>query len=159
MLEEKAQAKKCEEMEGLLEEGQSVIEENEDGTATRDVGIILSAQKVEHYEIAAYGGLTTLAKTLGRDDIAEILAEEKETDELPTGIAKVISISRQLPKVETNNDMIFLYMPIIDLEIALSLRAYSQAGNTQQGKKDFAANTAYLFFLLPREIMMMKYTR
>jgi ferritin-like metal-binding protein YciE len=92
LLEEKAQAKKCEGMEGLVEEGQSVIEETDAGTATRDVGIIISAQKVEHYEIAAYGGLATLAKTLGRDDIAEILAEtlaeEKETDELLTEIAE-----------------------------------------------------------------------
>lgn len=92
LLEEKAQAKKCDGMQGLVEEGQSVIEETDEGTATRDVGIIISAQKVEHYEIAAYGGLATLAKTLGRDDIAEILgetlAEEKETDELLTQIAE-----------------------------------------------------------------------
>ena len=92
LLEEKAQAKKCEAMEGLVEEGQSVIEETEKGTATRDVGIIIAAQKVEHYQIAAYGGLATLAKTLGRDDVAEILAEtlaeEKETDELLTEIAE-----------------------------------------------------------------------
>ena len=92
LLEEKAQAKKCEAMEGLVEEGQSIIEETEEGTATRDVGIILAAQKVEHYEIASYGGLATLARTLGRDDIAEILAEtlaeEKETDELLTEIAE-----------------------------------------------------------------------
>jgi ferritin-like metal-binding protein YciE len=92
LLEEKAQAKKCDGMEGLIEEGESVIEDTDEGTATRDVGIILSAQKVEHYEIAAYGGLATLAKTLGRDDIAEILeetlAEEKETDEILTAIAE-----------------------------------------------------------------------
>ena len=92
LLDEKAQAKKCEAMVGLVEEGQTVIDETDKGTATRDVGIIISAQKVEHYEIAAYGGLATLAKTLGRDDIAEILAEtlaeEKETDELLTEIAE-----------------------------------------------------------------------
>ena len=54
--------------------------------------MLLSAQKVEHYEISAYGGLATLAKTLGRDDSAEILAEtlaeEKETDEILTAIAE-----------------------------------------------------------------------
>jgi ferritin-like metal-binding protein YciE len=92
MLEMKAQAKKCDGMEGLVEEGESVIEDTEEGTATRDVGLIISAQKVEHYEIAAYGGLAQLAKTLGRNDIAEILgetlAEEKETDELLTEIAE-----------------------------------------------------------------------
>jgi ferritin-like metal-binding protein YciE len=92
LLDEKAQAKKCDAMEGLIEEGESIVEDTEDGTATRDVGIILAAQKIEHYEIASYGGLATLAKTLGRDDIAEILAEtlaeEKETDELLTEIAE-----------------------------------------------------------------------
>jgi ferritin-like metal-binding protein YciE len=92
LLEEKPQAKKCDGMQGLVEEGQSVIEDTDKGTATRDVGIILSAQKIEHYEISAYGGLATLAKTLQRDDIASILAEtleeEKETDELLTEIAE-----------------------------------------------------------------------
>ena len=92
LLEEKAQGKKCDAMEGLVVEGQSIIEETEEGTATRDVGLILAAQKVEHYEIATYGGLAQLAKTLGRDDISTILettlAEEKETDVLLTGIAE-----------------------------------------------------------------------
>jgi ferritin-like metal-binding protein YciE len=92
LLEKKAQAKKCDAMEGLVAEGESIIEETDAGTATRDVGLILAAQKVEHYEIATYGGLRQLATTLGREDIAEILdetlAEEKETDELLTGIAE-----------------------------------------------------------------------
>jgi ferritin-like metal-binding protein YciE len=92
LLEEKAQAKKCDAMEGLVSEGQSIIEDTDEGTATRDVGLILAAQKVEHYEIATYGGLAQLAKTLGREDIAQILettlAEERETDELLTAIAE-----------------------------------------------------------------------
>jgi ferritin-like metal-binding protein YciE len=92
LLEEKPQAKKCDGMAGLVEEGETVISETDGGTATRDVGIIISAQKVEHYEIAAYGGLATLAKTMNREDIAEILAEtlaeEKETDQLLTEIAE-----------------------------------------------------------------------
>jgi ferritin-like metal-binding protein YciE len=92
MLDEKVQAKKCDAMEGLVQEGEGVIEDTEDGSVTRDVGIILAAQKVEHYEIATYGGLAQLAKTLGREDIAEILgqtlAEEKEADELLTNIAE-----------------------------------------------------------------------
>jgi ferritin-like metal-binding protein YciE len=92
LIGEKAQAKKCEAMEGLVKEGESVIEDTEDGSATRDVGLIISAQKVEHYEIAAYGGLTQLAKTLGMDDVAEILAstleEEKQADQTLTDIAE-----------------------------------------------------------------------
>jgi ferritin-like metal-binding protein YciE len=91
-LGEKAQAKKCEAMEGLTKEGDTVVEETEDGTSTRDVGIIVSAQKVEHYEISAYGSLITLAKTMGQDEIADILAqtleEEKEADQLLTQIAE-----------------------------------------------------------------------
>lgn len=92
LLEEKAQAKKCDAMEGLVAEGEGIIEDTDAGTATRDVGLILAAQKVEHYEIATYGGLAQLARTLDREDIAailvETLTEEKETDELLTGIAE-----------------------------------------------------------------------
>ena len=82
MLGKKAQAKKCE----------AVIGETENGSMTRDVGIIISAQKVEHYEIAAYGGLTQLANTMGLEDVAgilyETLEEEKQADMLLTEIAE-----------------------------------------------------------------------
>lgn len=92
LLGEKAQAKKCEAMEGLVKEGEDIIEETEEGTSTRDVGIIMAAQKVEHYEIATYGGLATLARTLGEEEVAgvleEILAEEKDADISLTGIAE-----------------------------------------------------------------------
>jgi len=91
LLGKKPQAKKCDAMEGLLKEGESVIEETEDGSMTRDVGIIISAQKVEHYEIAAYGGLAQLATTMGLEDVAEILnttlEEEKEADSILSQIA------------------------------------------------------------------------
>ena len=92
MLGEKPRGKKCEAMEGLVKEGESVIEDTEDGSATRDVALIMAGQKVEHYEIATYGGLAQLAKTLGKEDIAnilgEILEEEKEADELLTNLAE-----------------------------------------------------------------------
>jgi len=92
MLGKKPQAKKCEAMEGLVKEGESVVEETEDGSMTRDVGIIVAAQKVEHYEIATYGGLVQLAKTMGENEIADLLAqtleEEKQTDEGLTEIAE-----------------------------------------------------------------------
>lgn len=88
----KAQAKKCDGMEGIVAEGNGTIEETEKGTATRDVGLIMAAQKVEHYEIATYGGLVQLATTLGLDDVADLLKqtleEEKETDRLLTEIAE-----------------------------------------------------------------------
>lgn len=86
LMGEKVQAKKCDAMEGLTIEGEATINDTYAGTASRDVGLIMAAQKVEHYEIATYGGLTQLAKTMGKEDIAEILAqtlsEEKEADAL-----------------------------------------------------------------------------
>ena len=92
LLGEKPQAKKCDAMEGLTKEGEGIIESTEAGTATRDVGIILASQKVEHYEIATYGGLVQLATTLGLADVAailaETLAEEKTADQLLTQVAE-----------------------------------------------------------------------
>ena len=80
---EKAVAKKCDAMEGLIKEGESIMEETEIG-AVRDAGIIAASQKIEHYEIATYGTLVAFARTLGEDEAAEILAttlaEEKEAD-------------------------------------------------------------------------------
>lgn len=88
----KPQSKKCEAMEGITKEGDSIVEETEEGTSTRDVGLILAGQKVEHYEIATYGGLVQLARNLGHDDVAEILEttlnEEKTADETLTSIAE-----------------------------------------------------------------------
>ena len=92
LMGEKARGKKCDAMEGLVKEAESVIEDTEEGTSTRDVALIIAAQKVEHYEIAAYGGLATLAKTLGKNEVKELLGqsleEEKETDELLTQLAE-----------------------------------------------------------------------
>lgn len=92
LLGKKPQAKKCDAMEGITKEGESIIEETEDGSATRDVGIILAAQKVEHYEIATYGGLAQLATTLGLEDVAALLQqtleEEKTADETLSDIAE-----------------------------------------------------------------------
>lgn len=92
LLGKKAQGKKCEAMEGLTKEAESIIEETEKGSSTRDVGIIMAAQKVEHYEIATYGGLAQLAKTMGLTEVGELLGqtlqEEKDTDENLTSIAE-----------------------------------------------------------------------
>jgi len=92
LMGKRPQAKKCDAMEGLIKEGESIVEETEDGSMTRDVGIIMAAQKVEHYEIASYGGLVQLAKTMGMDEAAGILEqtleEEKQTDQGLTEIAE-----------------------------------------------------------------------
>ncbi|WP_434031214.1 ferritin-like domain-containing protein [[Pseudomonas] boreopolis] len=82
---------KCAAMEGLIEEGKEIIESVEAGPL-RDAALIGGAQKVEHYEIAAYGTLTALAKQLGYKDalplLLETLKEEKATDEKLTMLAK-----------------------------------------------------------------------
>lgn len=79
-------------LQGIFDEGWQVIDETEAGTAQRDVALIIAAQKVEHYEMACYGSLATLARTLGKQEVAglleDTLAEEKETDALLTEIAE-----------------------------------------------------------------------
>lgn len=92
ILGEDAKGKKCPAMEGIVTEGEEVIEETDEGTAQRDVGLIFAGQKAEHYEIATYGGLVTLAQTMGYDDAVELLQqtleEEKNADSLLTQIAE-----------------------------------------------------------------------
>ena len=91
LLEMTPRAKKWEGMAGLIQEGQQAMEDTDDGTATRDAALIIAAQKVEHYEIASYGSLVQLAKTIGLDEAVNILQttldEEKETDVLLTELA------------------------------------------------------------------------
>ena len=86
------QGKKCEAMDGLIKEAKSIINETQSGTMTRDAALIIAAQKVEHYEIATYGGLVQLAITLGRHRAAVLLdktlKEEEETDHNLTFIAE-----------------------------------------------------------------------
>ena len=90
LLNEKAVAKKCEAMDGLIKEGQEIMESTESGPV-RDAGIIAASQKIEHYEIATYGTLVAFAKTLGENEAAaileEILGEEKEADSVLTDAA------------------------------------------------------------------------
>jgi ferritin-like metal-binding protein YciE len=89
---EEADAKKCPAMSGIFEEAEDIIDDTDEGSAQRDVGIIFAAQKAEHYEIAAYGSLAQLAKTLGYTEAKELLGqtmlEEKQADELLSQIAE-----------------------------------------------------------------------
>ena len=91
ILGEKAAAKKCEAMDGLITEAEELMKEVKD-EVVRDAAIISAAQKVEHYEIASYGTLCAFAKTLGEDEIAGILEqtlnEEKQADETLTTVAE-----------------------------------------------------------------------
>lgn len=87
----RAVGKKCEAMEGLVSEAQELISE-EEPSSVLDAGLIIAAQKVEHYEIATYGSLRTLANKMGHSEAAGILeqtlSEEKEADSLLTQIAE-----------------------------------------------------------------------
>jgi ferritin-like metal-binding protein YciE len=80
------QSRKCDAMEGLIKEGEGVLEDTDEGTAARDLGIIMASQKVEHYEMAAYQGLAKLAEKLNLPEIAELLSvtltEEEDTNEI-----------------------------------------------------------------------------
>lgn len=91
MLELKPEKEVCEAMRGIIEEGEKMMEEVEKGPVL-DSALISAAQKVEHYEISAYGTLCALAETLGLDEakeiLVEILEEEKATDEKLTRLAE-----------------------------------------------------------------------
>ena len=90
-LGEPAKARKCDGLRGILDEGEKTISEGEQGPVL-DAGLIAGAQRVEHYEMAAYGSLKTWAAELGESQavqlLEETLNEEKEADKKLTEIAK-----------------------------------------------------------------------
>jgi ferritin-like metal-binding protein YciE len=96
-LDEKPTGKKCKAMEGLVEEGKEIIDEQEGDVL--DAGLISAAQRVEHYEIAAYGCVRTYANLLGEDQakklLEETLKEEKETDQKLTKLAEKINVEAE----------------------------------------------------------------
>jgi ferritin-like metal-binding protein YciE len=87
----KLTGKKCHAMEGLVEEGKEVIDEDGDESVI-DAALIGAAQRVEHYEIAAYGTVRAMAETLGHRDVAKLLQqtldEEGAADKKLTSIAE-----------------------------------------------------------------------
>jgi ferritin-like metal-binding protein YciE len=91
LCDEKVRGKHCEGMGGIIEEGKTMMEEEFDDT-TMDAVLIASAQRVEHYEMAAYGTLVAWARDMGHNEAAELLeqtlAEEKAADEKLTTIAE-----------------------------------------------------------------------
>ena len=92
LIDKPAKAQRCPAMAGITEEGAEVIDETDEGSAQRDVALVFAGQKAEHYEIASYGGLVTLATTLGLTEVASLLndtlKEEKKADALLTQIAE-----------------------------------------------------------------------
>lgn len=95
ILGQKPIARKCDAMEGLSLEGEGVIEDTVEGTAARDLGVNLSCQKVEHYEMATYMGLANLAVTLGYPEVADLLQEtlreEEESAELLSELSEAVT--------------------------------------------------------------------
>jgi ferritin-like metal-binding protein YciE len=87
--------KKCKGMEGLIEEGKEIMQEDMDED-TRDAGLIAAAQKVEHYEMAGYGTVRTYAQLLGETEAAKLLQttldEEGMTDKKLTQLAEAINV-------------------------------------------------------------------
>ncbi|GAB3796243.1 hypothetical protein GCM10028819_13480 [Spirosoma humi] len=84
--------KTCAAIDGLVDDAQTVVASTESGSLTRDAGLIIAGQKIEHHEIAAYGSVVTLAKVLGYSDAARLLQqtleEEKNTDRKLTQLAE-----------------------------------------------------------------------
>lgn len=99
----KLKGKTCQAMKGLVEEGKEVLEEDGEG-AVIDAALIGAAQRVEHYEMAAYGTVRAMAERLGHKDVAKILQttldEEGETDKLLTQIAE----SEVLPAAQMDGE-------------------------------------------------------
>ena len=91
LMGEKPKTKKCDAMEGLISETESIIADTEKGSAIRDAGLILAAQKVEHYEIATYGTLAAFADAMQEAKVAKllrsILRDEKKSDKKLTTLA------------------------------------------------------------------------
>ena len=92
MIGKEPESETCEAIDGLLRECRDIINETEEGSLTRDAALIIAAQKVEHYEIATYGGLVALARTMNLDRAADLLdktlGEEADTDSILTDIAE-----------------------------------------------------------------------
>ncbi|GAB3046181.1 YciE/YciF ferroxidase family protein [Spirosoma pulveris] len=97
--------KTCAAIDGLVDDAQMVVSETESGSLTRDAGLIIAGQKIEHHEIAAYGSVVTLANVLGYSDAARMLQqtleEEKNTDRKLTQLAE--SFINQRAASEDNN--------------------------------------------------------
>lgn len=92
LLKMEAEEKHCESIEGLMREANEIKELTSPGTATRDAALIIGLQKIEHYEIASYGGLLELAVTMDLGQVADLLdkslREEEEADQMLTVIAE-----------------------------------------------------------------------
>jgi len=102
-LDESPKGKTCQAMKGLIEEGSEILKE-EGEESVLDAGMIVAAQKVEHYEIASYGSVRTFANLLGHDEAARLLQstldEESETNEILNRLAETVVNPEALTETE-----------------------------------------------------------
>ncbi len=107
MLDESPKGKKCKGMEGLIEEGSEVMEQDYEGSLL-DAALIGAAQRVEHYEIAGYGTARSFAESLGESDhvslLNETLEEEKEIDQKLTELAQQVNTEANEGAGQTKED-------------------------------------------------------
>jgi Mn-containing catalase len=134
LLGEKAEPKTCKAMMGLVEEGKETIEEGEEKEPlAADLALIAAAQRVEHYEISAYGTARTLARQMGQRDAARLLShtlgEEESADFLLTAIADPLLQQAALDDAGAE----------IDLNNVPSGRERSSGAGRRAGKKKDAA--------------------
>lgn len=98
----------CAAIDGLADDAQSIVSNTESGSLTRDAGLIIAGQMIEHHEIAAYGSVATLAKVLGYTEAARLLeqtlAEEKNTDKKLTSLAESFINNRAASESDGNSD-------------------------------------------------------
>jgi len=102
LLDIKLTGKVCKAMQGLIEEGKEVLEEESDNKALIDVMLIGAAQRVEHYEIAGYGTARTIAQTLGHENIAQLLQETLDEESAADEKLTVISEGEVLPAANSS---------------------------------------------------------
>jgi ferritin-like metal-binding protein YciE len=104
LLEVEPKIRKCEAIKGIISEANSIIDDTENDTLTRDAALIFAAQKAEHYEIATYGTLVQYARVIGLNDVSwlleQTLQEEKEADSALTEIAEGFVNIRALQEEE-----------------------------------------------------------
>jgi len=100
-----AKGKTCKGMKGLLEEGSEAIKEEEDETLS-DLAIIAAAQKVEHYEISAYGTAKTIAEKLGREEAVELLQQtEEEESAADATLTEIATSLYEVTEMEEDEDV------------------------------------------------------
>lgn len=98
----------CAAIDGLADDAQSIVSNTESGSLTRDAGLIIAGQMIEHHEIAAYGSVATLAKVLGYNEAARLLEqtleEEKNTDKKLTSLAESFINNRAASESDNNSN-------------------------------------------------------